>query len=83
LLSPANLLFLRAFATLRQRLPVNRHAPIVDADGARLLTVGEPHQKVRQLGVGAVLGDEPFDVVAPASPARLADNGEGRGANVG
>jgi hypothetical protein len=35
-------------------------------------------QEIGQLGVGAMLGNEPLDVVAPAPPARLAHNGERR-----
>jgi hypothetical protein len=37
----------------------------VDAERARLLAIGEGHEQVGQLGVGAMHSDKPFDVVAP------------------
>jgi hypothetical protein len=55
-----------------------RLASVVDADRAGLLAVGEGRQEVGQPGVGAVGGDEPLDVVAPAPAAPLAGDGERR-----
>ena len=45
-------------------------------------TVGERHQEVGQLGVGAMLGNEHLDALTPAPPARVAQDRERRGANV-
>jgi hypothetical protein len=58
-------------------------ASVVDAEGARLVTIGEDHLEVGQLHVGAVLGDETLDIVAPSSAAQLADDGERRFTDVG
>ena len=41
------------------------------------------HQELGQLGVGAVRGDEPGDVVAPVPPAPLASDGDRRLTDVG
>jgi hypothetical protein len=57
-------------------------ASVVDADRARFLPVGQRHQEIGELRA-AVLGNEPFDVVPPAPPARIAHNSERRLANVG
>jgi hypothetical protein len=48
----------------------------VDADRARLLAIGERREQISELGVGAMRGDEPFDVMTPVPAAPLADNGE-------
>jgi hypothetical protein len=49
-----------------------RLASVVDAERARLLAIGEGHQELGQLGVGAVRGDEARDIVAPVPTAALA-----------
>jgi hypothetical protein len=48
-----------------------RLASVVDAGRARLLTIGEGHEQIGQLGVGAVRDDEPRDIVAPVPGAQL------------
>ena len=60
----------------------HRLAPIVDADRARLLAVGERQEQVGQLRV-AVLLDEPRHRVAPAPAVRLTDDRQGRATKVG
>jgi hypothetical protein len=55
----------------------------MDRKRTRLVAVGQRHQEIGQLGVGAVLCDEPFDIVAPAPSARLAENRERGFANIG
>ena len=58
-------------------------ASVVDAERAGFRSVGENVPKLGQPHVGAMLGDEPLDVVAPASAARLAHDLDGRRADVG
>jgi hypothetical protein len=41
---------------------------------ARLLTIGEDGQKLGQPHVGAMLGDEPLDGIAPAPAAGVAQD---------
>ena len=60
-----------------------RLVSVIDAERARLLAIGERHQEFGQLGVGAMRGDEPGDVVAPMPAAPLADDGDRRLADVG
>jgi hypothetical protein len=48
----------------------------MDRERTRLVAVGQRHQKIGELGVGTVLCDEPFDIVAPAPSARLAEDRE-------
>ena len=45
--------------------------------------IGEHHEQLGQLGVGATLSDESLEGVAPAPAAPLADDGERRASNVG
>ena len=60
-----------------------RLASVVDAERARLLAIGEGHQELGQLGVGAVRGDEARDIVAPVPTASLAPDRKRRLADVG
>jgi hypothetical protein len=55
-----------------------RLASVMDAERARLLSIGERHQQVGQLGVGAMRGDEAGDVVASVPAASLAADRERR-----
>lgn len=54
-----------------------------DTDRARVLTIGERRQKVRQLDVGAVRGNEPLDIAAPSPSARFTHNLKRRLGDVG
>jgi len=58
-------------------------ASVVDAERARLLAIGEGHEQLGQLGVGAMRGDEPLDIVAPVPTASLAPDRKRRLADVG
>ena len=49
---------------------IARLAPVVGADRARLLAVGQRRQQVGELGV-AVLGHELLQAIAPAPAVRL------------
>jgi hypothetical protein len=49
----------------------------------RLLAVGQRNQKLRQLRVGAMHGNEPLDVIAPVPAAPLAADRERRRPNFG
>jgi hypothetical protein len=49
----------------------------------RALGSRRARQEVGQLGVGAILGNEPLEVVAPAPSPRLADDRERRRADLG
>jgi class 3 adenylate cyclase len=56
---------------------ITRLAPIIDRKRPRLRAIGEDCQKLAQPQVGAMLGDEPLHVVAPAPPhGRLAHVGQ-------
>jgi hypothetical protein len=55
----------------------------MDRERTRLVAVGQRHKEIGQLGVGAALCDEPFDIVAPAPSARLAEDGQRGFANIG
>jgi len=62
-----------------------RSAPVVDADRAGLVAVGERHEQIGQLGVGAVRGDETGDIVAtvPAAPLGSRSPASARGCRTG
>ena len=60
-----------------------RFASVVDADRAGLVAIGERHEQISQLGVGALRGDETGDVVVPIPAASLASDRERRLADVG
>jgi len=67
---------------LARRQPlVARLAAIVDIGRLHFWAVGELGQRVKDLRVPA-LRHEPLGVVLPASPARLTDNRQRRGAHV-
>jgi hypothetical protein len=51
---------------------IARATAVVDRKRARLLTVGERHQKLSQLHARPMLGNQPLHAVTPAPPARLA-----------
>src|SRR5262249_13327119 len=64
--------------------PLELHfASVVDAERARLLAIGEDRLEVGQLHIGAMRSDETLDIVAASPAARLADEREGRLADVG
>src|ERR1700733_9281990 len=68
--------------TLTCRKPiVTRLTAIIDFGGFRLWAVGELDQQIKDLRI-PVLSDQPVDVVAPAAPARLANDRQRRLADV-
>jgi hypothetical protein len=58
-------------------------ASVVNVRGPRLLAIGKREPQVGQLGVGAVLLDQPRHGVAPAPATGLANEGKRRLADIG
>ena len=55
----------------------------MDRERTRLVAVGQRHKEIGQLGVPVPRYDEPFDIVAPAPSARLAEDGQRGFTNIG